>query len=147
MFCLVYRSIASPIFGQVQMQEMLEKAREFNDRNGISGCLLYYDGEFIQYLEGNQVKVLKLFDKIRHDRRHSDISVLSHSQIQSREFDKWNMAFENFLGENDQLQFLKLLVSSYIKNPKKMIGPNPTSILFWKTAKRLLNSNPSQRYI
>ncbi len=56
---------------------MLEKARENNSRDNITGCLLYYEGEFIQYLEGNQVKVLTLFDKINADKRHKDVTLLS----------------------------------------------------------------------
>ncbi|MGB5817981.1 MAG: BLUF domain-containing protein [Saonia sp.] len=146
MFCLVYRSIANPIFGQIQIEEMLEKARDFNDSNGITGCLLYYDGEFIQYIEGNQVKVLALFDKIKEDERHSQVKVLSHGHIDAREFKGWDMAFENFMGENDHLQFLRLLISSFMENSNNSMEPNPASMFFWKTAKRLLGGKPSPRY-
>ena len=54
MFCLIYRSAANPSFKQGDIQKMLKKARLYNEKQGITGCLLYYKGEFIQYLEGNQ---------------------------------------------------------------------------------------------
>ncbi|MEK6154107.1 BLUF domain-containing protein [Flavobacteriaceae bacterium 3-367] len=146
MFCLVYKSIADPIFEPVQIQEMLEKARVFNETQGITGCLLHYDGVFIQYLEGNQLKVLTLFDKINKDPRHKDLILLSHGYIEKREFKKWEMAFENFMGENDQLQFLRLLVGSYIQDADNAMDPNPTSKFFWRTAKRLLGTKHSERY-
>ena len=140
MFCLVYKSIASEAFGKAQIQDMLEKARAFNRSNNITGCLLYYKGEFLQYLEGNQVKVLALFDRIQRDDRHHDIELISHGQIEHREFKKWDMAYEDFYGDNDTLQFLKLLVSSFLEPAEKTLDPNPTSKYFWKTAKRLLSA-------
>ncbi|MEM1336983.1 MAG: BLUF domain-containing protein [Bacteroidota bacterium] len=146
MFCLVYTSTASPDFDREKIQLMLEKARVFNNSQGITGCLLSYKGEFLQYLEGNQVKVLALFDKIQKDRRHSDIELISHGTIRSREFTKWDMAYEDFHGDNDTLQFLKLLVSSYLTPSEKALDPNPTSEYFWRTAKRLLAMKATHGY-
>ena len=82
--------------------------------------MLYYEGEFIQYLEGNQIKVLELFDKIKKDKRHTDIELISYAERDSREFSNWEMAFEDFYGDNDQIAYLKLLVSTFfdiLKNP------------------------------
>ncbi len=146
MFNLVYRSKANPVFNQSQILEMLESARNSNKEKGITGCLLYYQGEFIQYLEGNQIRVLQLFDKIKEDSRHSDVQVLSHGHIEFREFDKWEMAYENFLGTNHQLQYLILLLSSYMDNPQKAMSLNPTSNSFWNAVSKLLKAKSTQSY-
>lgn len=147
MFCLVYRSIAQPIVDAGAIRAILETARDFNKKNQITGCLLYYQGEFIQYLEGKQVVVLELFDRIKADNRHRKVSLLSHGEIEDREFSDWSMAYEDFLGDNDHLQFLKLLVDSYVENPKKSMDPNPTSKYFWRTARRLLaQQNSANRF-
>ncbi|TAI46659.1 BLUF domain-containing protein [Flagellimonas allohymeniacidonis] len=143
MFCLVYRSTASPSFKKSQITEMLEKARVLNQERDITGCLLYYHGEFLQYLEGNQIKVLSLFDRIKTDPRHTNVEVLSNAEIKKREFHKWEMAYEDFLGDSNELQFLKLLTSSYIETPDEGMEPNPTSLFFWRTAKRLLHAKTS----
>ena len=145
MFCLVYKSESNPLFGYAQINEMLERARDFNKKNEITGCLLYYEGTFLQYLEGNQIVVLKLFDRIQADKRHSGISILCHNHIDERKFKSWDMAYEDLMGENDHLQFLKLLVSSYITEPIGAMEPNPSSMHFWNTAKRLLEGKESQR--
>ena len=145
MFCLVYKSQSNPLLGYDQINEMLEKARKFNKQNKITGCLLYYESTFLQYLEGNQIDVLKLFDRIKFDNRHSEVNILSHSHIGERKFKSWDMAYEDFMGENDHLQFLKMLVSSYREQPIGPINPDPSSMYFWNTAKRLLEGNESQR--
>ncbi|WP_394749831.1 BLUF domain-containing protein [Spongiimicrobium salis] len=140
MFNLVYKSKVNPIFGQTQIQDMLEKARVYNTKNGISGCLLFYKGEFLQYLEGKEAMVLELFEKIKMDERHSDIQLLSQSFIYHREFDHWSMAYENFLGANHQLEYLKILISSFIDTSQEGIDPNPSTKSFWVSAKKLLKS-------
>jgi len=131
MFCLVYRSVASSTFRQVDVKEMLEKARENNSRDNITGCLLYYEGEFIQYLEGNQVKVLALFDKIKADKRHKDVTLLAYDVTDSREFKDWEMAYADFFGDNDQMNYFKLLISSYNQNPDSTTNQNPSFNAFW----------------
>lgn len=145
MYCLVYKSVANSLFGYAQIKEMLERARDFNKVNSITGCLLYYEGTFLQYLEGNQIVVLNLFDRIKVDERHSAVNLLCHSHINERKFTSWDMAYEDLMGENDHLQFLKLLVSSYVAEPIGAMEPNPSSLYFWNTAKRLLESKKSQR--
>lgn len=141
MFCLVYKSKAIPNLSHSQIKNMLEKARLFNSANNISGCLLYYEGEFIQYIEGNQVRVLNLFDKISLDKRHMQVKLLSHGHIEKREFNNWSMAFKSVHGKNDQLQYIELLVDSFKENYAPIHEPNPTSKKFWKITKGLLDYN------
>ena len=146
MFCLIYRSVAKPSFKSSDVQKMLDKARIHNRELGITGCLLYYNGEFIQYLEGNQVKVLELYDKIKKDKRHTDIELISYGERESREFEKWEMAYEDFFGENDQITYLKLLVSSYFDEPGKQANLHPASRPFWSTVSKLLNASSQPNY-
>ena len=131
MFCLVYRSTAQLAFKTVDVKEMLEKARISNSRDNITGCLLYYDDEFIQYLEGNQIKVLNLFDKIKADKRHKDISILAYGITDSREFKDWEMAYADYFGDNDQINYFRLLLDSYEEKEDSSIHPNPSFNAFW----------------
>ena len=142
MFCLIYRSVAKPTFKEEDIVEMLLKARRNNEAIGITGCLLYYNGEFIQYLEGNQIKVLELFDRIREDKRHSDIELLSFAQLDEREFPRWEMAYEDLTGENDQITYIRLLINTYFEDPEGTTVLKPSSVPFWQTVRKLLNSRP-----
>ena len=146
MFCLIYRSVAKTSFKQSEIHKMLKKARLYNVQLGITGCLLYYEGEFIQYLEGNQIKVLELFDKIKKDKRHTDIELISYAERDSREFSNWEMAFEDFYGDNDQIAYLKLLVSTFFDNPEEPANLHPASLPFWETVSKLLDKNKQPNY-
>ena len=137
MFSLVYKSVENPGFGIEQIQEMLKKAKAYNHANGITGCLLYHEGEFIQYLEGNQIRVLNLFDKIKQDPRHHKVELLSYEEREKREFEQWDMAFENLYGENEHITHLRLLVSEFYDSK----GPDngrASKEVFWKTVRNTL---------
>jgi hypothetical protein len=138
MFSLVYRSVAKPGFDLNQVEELLLKAQAFNNQHLITGCLLYYDGKFIQYLEGNQYRILKLYDRIKEDQRHKKVELLSHGEIEKRVFEKWDMAFENFYGENEQISHLKLLVSNYLQNKDTHQALHPSKAIFWETVGSVL---------
>ncbi|SIS89160.1 Sensors of blue-light using FAD [Zobellia uliginosa] len=140
MFCLVYTSIANIDFGTHEIQKLLERARDFNKRNHITGCLLFYKDRFVQYLEGEETVVRELFERIKKDSRNREVTLLSESKIQNREFDSWSMAFEHLKAENSNLQYLKLLVGTFFENPENSLSPNPTSIEFWKATKLLLET-------
>lgn len=144
MYCLVYQSIAAPELGHKEIEQILYKARVFNHNQGITGCLLYYAGSFLQYLEGNQVKVLSLFDHIRLDKRHSNVTLLTHGQIEEREFQDWDMAYENFFGDNALVSYLKLVVGNFLEDQVKSYSPNPSSRKFWDYVGQLLRSKESK---
>jgi len=139
-FSLVYKSKAISDLGVNQVQRMLEQARNFNIQNDITGCLLYHQGEFLQYIEGEEQIILNLFRAIKEDKRHSDIDLLSYDYIIERVFEDWEMAYEDFSSTKHQLQYLKLLVSLFVKTPKTELAGNPTSIDFWNMVKKLLSS-------
>lgn len=140
MFAIVYKSKATPGFGTVQVQEMLEKARRFNAEQGITGCLLYHQGEFLQYLEGNQIRVLTLYDKIKNDPRHTDVVILSHGERPGRWFSDWEMAYEDFYGDNDQIAYLKLLVEEHLDALGQDIT-DPAVNSFWENVSRMLRED------
>lgn len=140
MFCIVYRSIQNPVVGQTEIQALLEKAKDFNRVNNITGCLLSYNYEFVQYIEGNKLRVETLFEKIKQDWRHSEITLLISGHINGREFENWSMAYENFMGPNFRLEYLKLLVSSYFEDTDTYKYLNPATKKFWVVAKTLLST-------
>ena len=143
MYSLVYRSVANPSFQEDQIQDMLKKARLKNNRLGITGCLLYYEGQFIQYLEGNQIRVLEMFDTIKKDKRHSQVELVSFGERDSREFNNWEMAYEGLYGENEQIAYLKLQVDSFLAEPYKSLAHHPSSLPFWQSVSQLIDHSAS----
>jgi hypothetical protein len=86
-----------------ELMELLRQSRENNARHGITGLLLYKDGNFMQYLEGPAEEVARLHEKILADRRHKQVITLLRGEAENRHFEAWAMAFENVtrLSEGD----------------------------------------------
>lgn len=77
------------------MIEMLNTIRQHNRLNGISGCLIHQDGEFMQLLEGKQQVVHALRDRIRADQRHEDFRVIAEGPLQQRVFNDCGMVLRH----------------------------------------------------
>ena len=95
MIQLVYVSSAVKPFTDQELLGLLQKAREANRKLGITGMLLYKNGEFMQALEGGEQEVLALADRISKDPRHRDIRIILKGPARQREFPDWTMGFRN----------------------------------------------------
>ena len=61
MFRLIYVSTARELMDKDALLGILAKAREKNARLGITGMLLYKDGNFLQLLEGEETIVRGIY--------------------------------------------------------------------------------------
>lgn len=95
MYRIVYVSAAVNPFSKSALLELLTKASEKNQRLGVTGLLLYKDGDFIQMLEGERTVVEELFKKIGDDRRHARVIVLIEGETDERLFKDWSMGFRD----------------------------------------------------
>lgn len=95
MIQLIYSSSAVDLISDQELKKILQVARERNARDNITGLLLYKSGNFIQALEGPEEAVLKLYEKIQQDPRHTSIMTLVKEPIQARQFPDWSMGFQN----------------------------------------------------
>ena len=93
MFHLIYLSSAWGKMPEAGLDELLSVSRQNNRAAGITGMLLYLDGNFIQYLEGDESAVRGIFDKIKSDPRHHNVIVVDEGQTDRRLFDDWAMGF------------------------------------------------------
>jgi hypothetical protein len=95
LFQIVYRSTATKSFSRADLIELLKSSVHRNTRAGITGLLLYKDGDFMQALEGEEEVVIKLFAKISRDPRHHRVIPLIHEPIEQRNFSSSAMAFHD----------------------------------------------------
>jgi Sensors of blue-light using FAD len=94
-FRIVYVSSASKYFDISEIETMLDLAREKNVRIGITGMLLYKDGNFLQCLEGEEAIVAKLANTIQNDPRHTGFLVLMRGPADRRLFPNTPMGFHD----------------------------------------------------
>ena len=95
MLSLIYVSTSVKMMKDDELLGILKISRENNQQGDITGMLLYKGGNFMQVLEGPDDAVNAIFEKIKDDPRHKDVSVISREQIQVRQFPSWEMAFQN----------------------------------------------------
>lgn len=95
MFSLVYVSSAIRLFSQSELVALLAKSQENNAKLGITGLLLYKDGNFMQVLEGEEKALRTLHAKISHDPRHQGLLTLLQGPLAARQFPDWSMGFRD----------------------------------------------------
>jgi hypothetical protein len=95
LFRLAYVSTASKLFDSAELRDMLKESNARNKEAGITGMLLYKDGQFMQVLEGALEAVTATFSRISRDPRHHGIMVLLKGAVQERRFPDWSMAFRD----------------------------------------------------
>lgn len=137
-FQLTYRSEAIEGIAIEHINAILDTSGKNNSAHGISGCLIFYKGYFVQLLEGNEEKVKALFDNIESDKRHNNVDLLSQEEVEQRVFDSWDMAFLNPSEEvtNGKSQALLGTLDELAKDEK---APNFTSKVFWYNVETLLS--------
>lgn len=91
MFHLVYVSSAVAPFSQDELLDLMARSRENNARVGLTGLLLYKDGNFMQVLEGDEGAVRATYARIGQDRRHRGLLTLLQGPIDERSFPDWTM--------------------------------------------------------
>ena len=78
----------------VELENILRISRLKNSKRNITGMLMYFRGEFIQILEGDQDQVLNVFSTaIKKDPRHSNVRLIAEGPIVHRSFSDWSMGF------------------------------------------------------
>ena len=101
MYHIIYVSQAARPMSEEDLAAILEKSRDYNDKDGITGLLMYkftpseQRGNFMQLLEGDEDKVLSAFDRIKADKRHHTKVLLEQGEIDERHFPDWSMGFRN----------------------------------------------------
>jgi hypothetical protein len=101
MFYIIYVSQATRPMSEKELAEILEKSRDYNTRDGVTGLLIYRfttsanRGNFMQLLEGEEKNVLSAFERIEADKRHHTKILLEKGETKARHFPDWSMGFRN----------------------------------------------------
>ena len=138
MYELIYCSVAKQDLKEEDISDILEKARDFNSKNDITGCLLLHNNEFIQILEGDKKILQDLFKRIELDKRHINVMLLAEDEKKERIFDKWSMAYHK-IGDNDVVNVDRILfVNNFLTLSELIAKPTHATRVFWYMAKQLL---------
>ena len=95
MLSLTYVSSATDLLDADDLVRLLAQSREANAQRGITGMLLYRDGNILQCLEGPEPEVRQAYDAISRDPRHRGVMTLVEEQVAERSFTDWSMGFKD----------------------------------------------------
>jgi len=90
---LSYLSEAVSDMSFLGLMHLLESARAFNQKNGITGILLYDNQQFGQIIEGERANIMKVWKRIQEDIDHHRIELLEIREITETSFPDWLLRF------------------------------------------------------
>ncbi len=111
-YSYIYLSSAIGTVTPRELERILQTARFRNEADGVTGMLLFHDGNFMQFLEGPEEAVLRcVHERIEPARQHRGLITLQSRPVTDRDFADWRMAYVPFeqVGEQMQRAFINLL--------------------------------------
>ena len=88
---VVYGSTTPTVLDREELLEILRVSRRNNAAVGVTGALLYADGNVMQVLEGPAPAVEATYDRIARDPRHRRVLPLVRGVVEARSFPDWSM--------------------------------------------------------
>ncbi|MEP3482314.1 MAG: BLUF domain-containing protein [Fuerstiella sp.] len=117
MIRIYYISTAAEGLTSLDYEDILSKARKNNQELELSGLLVVKGGLFAQAIEGREERVSALFEKIKLDKRHHRIVLISKTEIEERLFPNWEMGFKDIDVSESQLE-IDLADPKFVKQPE-----------------------------
>jgi hypothetical protein len=91
---LAYTSFSRLPLQETTLSDILEVSRRNNNRDEITGILMYQDMTFFQVLEGEQSAVENCYNKrINNDPRHGSLSLIWYGLAERRVFSDLAMGY------------------------------------------------------
>lgn len=90
---LIYASEINDSLSIDDLKLMFKQAARRNQDHGISGFIVFDGKYFLQIIEGDEVRVNKLYENIVNDKRHSNILLLGTKQNSQRDFKSWYLGY------------------------------------------------------
>lgn len=88
---IVYASSAVGALHGDDLAQILRVSRARNAAAGVTGALLYHQGNVMQVLEGPSAAVEAVYARVEADPRHHGVIVLYRSAVAERAFPDWSM--------------------------------------------------------
>jgi hypothetical protein len=91
---LIYLSQATRPLSTKALTCLLDQARLANERQHLTGALVYGNKRFIQLLEGEPAVLEQAYARIIRDPRHQHLFRVADYPIAARQFADWPLAFQ-----------------------------------------------------
>lgn len=88
---LTYRSKATAVMSELELYRLTRAAQIRNRAEGITGLVIYDQGNFFQWLEGPAESLGRVWSSVRRDPRHTSIEIMGSQRTPMRFFGDWDM--------------------------------------------------------
>ena len=92
-YAIVYVSSASTGLEESEIKTLLAKSVAWNNNHGLTGILLFSDGNFFQIIEGDENVIKDLFESIKQDPRHHNVLQIFGKEIHRDAYDGYKADF------------------------------------------------------
>ncbi|WP_026837741.1 BLUF domain-containing protein [Gillisia sp. JM1] len=100
-YAISYVSSANENLTETEIKKILDSSKKRNIDRGITGILLFLEGNFFQVLEGEMETLKALFQKIKYDFRHYNVMAIFEKEIDEANFEGYSA---DFITLNSQIQ-------------------------------------------
>jgi hypothetical protein len=115
---LVYMSERN-LSAALDLDQVLRTSQRNNHRVGVTGFLMFDGQYFAQCLEGSRTYVTHTYNRIVGDVRHTNIHLVSCSDVNDRLFPTWSMGLLDGISSEARDRFLAYFTLERI-NPNKI---------------------------
>ena len=135
---LTYMSKAKQNITIDEVRDIYEISGRRNQELDVTGCLVFYEHEFFQILEGPKSHVLDIMSRIEQDPRHYDIEVIWEGIKGIRSFHNWRMVNldhkeDNFAKQTTPVHKLQQELKARVKEESSTITER-----FWSNIRNFL---------
>lgn len=123
-------------FSESEISEIANYSRKKNHGRGIYGYLNFSNGQFVQYLEGEDEAVSLLLDTIKQDPRHQFVYGIETHQFEQRLFPSWDMRLLSS-DEADQINLERYVTQNLLLLKDGAVNKERCEELLWKYVVRI----------
>jgi Sensors of blue-light using FAD len=112
----------------LDLRQLLTTCHTNNGRDGLTGFLHFNGFYFLQVLEGSRAAVSACYHRIAADPRHSNIVLISCSDVRERLFPSWSMGLHEGMNERTKEIFLRYFATNKV-DPEIISGDSLLDVL------------------
>jgi hypothetical protein len=110
---LAWSSVPSPSFSAARLNQIIAPSRRNNERNHISGMLLFTGAHFLAMLEGEERDLSALWLRLERYQRHCDLFRIGDDLCGKRMYSEWMMAYMVDSKVDEQIESLRALQARF----------------------------------
>ena len=104
---MAWSSVPSPSFDAARLAAIITPARTRNQRNHVSGMLVFTGGHFLEIVEGDERDLDALWSRVERDDRHQGLVKHGCEPCDGRWFADWKVGYADEDDVGSQLHTLR----------------------------------------